>query len=194
MVAYILLFFLIFVINIIPAFMPPTWIVLAFLYLHFHLDFMPTVLVGVTAATSGRIVLAIFAHQILGRIIPERMLKNYKSLGLAMQKHQHMTIPIVFAYAFSPISSNTLFIIVGLSNVNIELVAFSFFVGRLFTYSFWILATSQVAKRLEDIFSMSLTSTKALASFAVTLLIIVIIGKIDWEKHLLKNKPKKLKK
>lgn len=179
--SYLLLLLLIFAINVIPAFMPPTWVVLSFLFIQYHLLFWPTVILGVIGATSGRVVLALLSRK-FESFLPEKLWKNYAELGELLKSRQSLTIPVVLGYAFSPVSSNSLFIIAGLSNLRLDIIAFSFFVGRVFTYSFWITASHQIGQRLEDIFSTHFTSINTLISALFSLLVIIVVGKIKWGK------------
>jgi len=174
----------IFILNVIPAFMPPTWIVLAFFYVHYHLLFWPTLLLGVAAATSGRVILALIARSEFKKILPEKFLINYENLGTYLEKNQKLTIPVALGYAFSPISSNSLFIMAGLSNLDLKMITVSFFVGRLFTYSFWITSSRYITNRIDDIFVGNFSNVGTLLSAFISLLIIIVIGKINWGKIL----------
>ena len=187
---YILLFILIFIINVVPAFMPPTWIILSFFYVNNDLLFLPTVILGVIAATSGRIVLALISKYWLKKALPISFYSNYQYLGKYLKGHTKLTLPIVFGYAFSPISSNSLFIMAGLSNLNLKLIASSFFIGRLISYSFWITASHQLSNRLDTIFTGAFSSLDTFISALISMGIVVIIGRINWE-NLLKSKMQK---
>jgi hypothetical protein len=59
--AYLVAFAVIFGINLLPAFGPPTWAVLVFFKLNRDLAAVPLVLGGALAAASGRFVLAMAA-------------------------------------------------------------------------------------------------------------------------------------
>lgn len=155
--------------------MPPTWVVLATVYLRYNLLFFPTVLIGVVAATFGRVVLALLARKWFRRFLPEKFLNNYLFLGDYLKKNQSLTLPVVFGYAFSPISSNSLFIMAGLSDIRIDIIAASFFSGRLLTYSFWLLTSRRISHG---------STTGTIISAVVSLLIIWVIGKINWKKLL----------
>lgn len=181
---YLLLFLLVFLINLVPAFMPPTWTIISFFTIKYDLFIFPTVLLAVVAATGGRVILALAARRWFRRFLPKKYLENYEHLGEALEQHQKLTIPVVLAYAFSPISSNSLFIIAGLSNVDLKIITFSFFVGRLFSYTFWVSASSHLSDKLEDIFAGSLHNHGAIISALFSLLIVIIIGKINWKKIL----------
>src|SRR2546421_13102023 len=93
---YVYLALVVFFMNTFPAFMPPTWIVLAFFYMHFHSSFLPTVLIGAICATLGRVTLAFLAKYYFRPFLPKSFYKNYTSLGTYFRTHQHFTIPFVF--------------------------------------------------------------------------------------------------
>jgi len=181
---YIVLFFLIFALNVAPAFMPPTWIILSFFYVNYDLLFFPTIILGVVAATLGRTALALFSKYWLKKVLPTSFYCNYQYLGRHLKKHTKLTIPIVFGYAFSPISSNSLFIMAGLSDLNLKFIAGSFFIGRLMSYSFWITASHQLSNRLETIFTDNFANVNTFVSALISMGIVVVIGKINWRKIL----------
>lgn len=184
---YIFLIIIIFGINVIPAFMPPTWIILAFFYTHYHLAFFPTVILGVIAATAGRTVLALLARH-SKPFLSHQFIQNYESLGTVLQAKKKVTIPLILGYAFSPLSSNNLFIIAGLSNLNLAIVSGSFFLGRLISYTFWVTFSYHMPQRLEDIFSRDLTNIGAFISAAISIVVIYVLGKINWTKLLQQSK------
>jgi hypothetical protein len=78
---YIILFALVFLINVIPAFMPPTWMILSYASIRYGIPFIPTVCIGVVAATLGRYVLALMARHWFRGIFPSRLIQNYLDLG-----------------------------------------------------------------------------------------------------------------
>ena len=184
---YIFLFILIFAINVVPAFMPPTWIILSFFYVNNDLLFLPTIILGVIAATSGRIVLALISKYWLRKALPISFYSNYQYLGEYLKRHTKLTLPIVFGYAFSPISSNSLFIMAGFSNLNLKLIAASFFIGRLISYSFWIMVSHQLSNRLDTIFTGTFSNLNTFISALISMAIVIVIGRINW-KNLLKSK------
>lgn len=181
---YLNLAIIVFVINVVPVFMPPTWTILTFFYLHFHLALLPTVIIGATTATVGRVVLATLAKQYFRPFFSREILGNYDALGQFLHKHQHLTIPIILTYAFFPISSNQVFIVAGLTKLKLKIIAFSFLFGRLISYTFWISAASHISKTLEDVFLKHFSDAGTLVFEISGLLVILLIGKINWEKVL----------
>src|SRR5690242_17126428 len=73
MVHYLVLAGVVFGVNLLPAFGPPTWAVLVFFRLQSGLAAVPLVLVGALAAASGRLLLAVASRRFRGRLSAERL-------------------------------------------------------------------------------------------------------------------------
>lgn len=169
--------------NVIPAFMPPTWAVLAFFVTKYDLPLLPVVLIGACFATLGRIILAQGAGY-FRKFLPTDSKANYSSIGEYLNKHKSLTIPLVVTYAFLPIPSNHVFIAAGLAKMKIQILAGSFLVGRLISYTFWVSLTQRLSDNLEDIFSSHFSKIGSIGLEIVGLLFLYFIGKIAWRKIL----------
>ena len=179
-----LLFILVFILNVVPAFAPPTWITLSFLGMSMpHVPVGALALIGPTAATLGRVTLAKLSRAIVrGRLLDEPTRKNIGAIKDVLEKRRVFAFGTFLAYAFSPLPSNYLFIAYGLTTVRLTLVAFPFFVGRLASYSFWVTTASAVGDRLDldSIESVSYVGIYFIASQLLLIPIIYIFTRIDW--------------
>lgn len=164
--------------------MPPTWSVLAFFYLRYHLQFIPTVIIGATAATLGRIILATLVKLYLRPIIPKRAMENYTALGNYLKRNKKLTVPLLLTYAFFPIPSNDVYITAGLANLDLKLIAFSFFCGRLVSYAFWVGLAYRTSKSLNHIFAAHFSKGGAIIGELIGFGLIILIGSINWKKVL----------
>lgn len=182
---YILLASTVLGMNVIPFFMPPTWIVLAFFVTKYDLNLLPVVLIGASCATLGRIILAT-TSQYFRKFLSKESQENYASIGAYLNTHEHITIPLVITYAFIPVPSNHVFIAAGLAKVRVKLLAGSFFIGRLISYTFWVHVTRKLADNLADIFSSHYSKIGSVVVEIAGLLILYFIGKIAWKKILKK--------
>ena len=146
-----LLFVVVFALNVAPALTPPTWVTLSFI--GFSLPDAPVAalaLIGATAATLGRIVLAKLSRAIVGaKLLDERTRQNIGAIREGLAKRRTLTFGLFLAYAFSPLPSNYLFIAYGLTTLHLITVAFPFFIGRLASYSFWVTTASAVGEHLD---------------------------------------------
>jgi hypothetical protein len=148
---------IVFGINLMPAFGPPTWAVLVLLKLHWHLQPAPLVVVGAVAAGCGRIVLATTARRLRGRL-PATYVANLQANGAYVMGHRTRSIGGLALFAVSPLPSAQLFEAAGLLDVPLVPLTIAFFAGRLVSYSLYIGAASLAEANLGQVFRDSLTS------------------------------------
>jgi membrane protein YqaA with SNARE-associated domain len=175
---------LIYIINVIPVFMPPTWTILAFYYINFHPPLLPTVIIGALSATLGRVTLYYISKNYFRRFFSKDSLSNYDALGSFFKGKQKLSIPLFLMYAFFPISSNYVYVAAGLAKIDIKILAGSFLIGRLISYLFWITTSHIVVTRMDVIFSKHISNIGFILLEVIGLIIVVLIGKIKWKKIL----------
>ena len=149
--ALALLFALIFGLNLIPAFAPPTWMALALVGFRYH-DTSAALLAGTgaAAATLGRLTLAKLSHRLLRRkLLSDAHRANIGVIKDRLEARRTLTAGLFLFYAFSPLPSNFLFIAYGLTGLPILRVALPFFVGRLASYGFFIASGAAIGRHLE---------------------------------------------
>ncbi len=182
--ALLLLFALIFALNLIPAFAPPTWMALALVGFEYH-DTGALLLAGVgaVAATLGRLTLARLSHVLIRKkLLSDAHQANIDVIKDRLEKRTTLTVSLFLFYAFSPLPSNFLFIAYGLTGLPLVRVALPFFIGRLASYSFFIVGGAAAGRRFE-IDSM-VSGAYALAWFIGTQLLILgalyCFTRVDW--------------
>jgi hypothetical protein len=178
------LFLLIFTLNLLPAFAPPTWMALSFVGLTYpDIPALNLAFLGATAAMLGRITLARLAYRLVrGNFLDDRQRRNLDAIKNKIEVHHTFTFGLFLAYAFSPLPSNYLFIAYGLTSQRVALVAVPFFVGRLISYTFWVKTASAVGDALNlDLFeSASYASIYFLVSQLLLIPVIYAFTKFDW--------------
>lgn len=183
--ALALLFVLVFALNLIPAFAPPTWMALALVGFQYH-DTSAALLAGVgaVAATLGRLTLAKLSHRIVRqKLLSDAHRANIDVIKDRLEKRKALTASVFLFYAFSPLPSNFLFIAYGLTGLPLLRVALPFFIGRLVSYGFFIMGGAAAGRRFE-IDSM-VSGAYALAWFIGTQLLILgalyCFTHVDWK-------------
>ena len=141
---------IIFLLNVVPAFAPPTWMALSWIgFTHPQYNPFLIALFAAVAATAGRVVLAKLARIIIRqRFMTDASRANIEIIKEAIEGHRTLTAGTFLFFAFSPIASNFLFIAYGLTSSPIRLVALPFFIGRFISYSFFVYAASAISQRL----------------------------------------------
>jgi membrane protein YqaA with SNARE-associated domain len=174
-----------FVINVIPAFMPPTWAVVSFFLIRFELPLLPLAIGSAAAATGGRVILALLTRQVGPRFMTKDMRRNMEALAAYLRGHQKGVGLGVLGFAlFSPIPSNQLFMAAGLANLDLKLAAPAFFIGRSISYTVAAGAAGKAAADLTDVFTQHLSSAPAILVELLSLASIVLLARIPWARLL----------
>ncbi len=176
-------FAVIFAINLLPAFGPPTWSVLVLLTLNSDLGGPVMVIGGAVAAAAGRLVLASAARRLRPRLSLERR-RNLESAQALIAGDRRWAFGGLALFALSPVPSAQLFIAAGLVNVRLIPLTAAFFTGRLVSYSLYVGAAATAEASLGQVVSDSLTSPMGIALQAMMLIGLVALVRIDWSKAL----------
>lgn len=187
----LLLFLLIFLLNVIPAFAPPTWMVFSFLGFRFpnHMT-VALALVGALAATLGRFTLAKGSNLIVRRhFLGEEARQNVDVIRERLSRRKKLTFGIFLFYAFTPLPSNYLFIAYGLTTLELKLITIPFFLGRWVSYTFWTFTASSIARRitLEEADALSYLSVYFVSTQVFLLTLVYVFTRVDW-RHLVTEK------
>lgn len=183
------LFSVVFVLNIVPAFAPPTWMALSWVgFNHPLVNPFVVALIGAIAATSGRLVLAKLSRVIIRqRFMSYAMRGNIDFIKGKLDRHRSLTFGAFLLYAFSPFPSNYLFIAYGLTSLPLWLITIPFFMGRWVSYSFFVFTAAEVSKHLafEATEVQHYFGVYFVISQIVLLAAVLLFAQIDW-KHLAK--------
>ena len=183
MLAYLALAGVVFGVNLLPAFGPPTWSLLVFFGLQSHIPAVALVLIGALAAATGRLLLASGSRRCRGRLSAER-LQHLAAARDAVAGGPKRTLAGLWLFALSPLPSAQLFVAAGLLAVPIAGLTAAFFAGRLVSYSLYVAAASAAQHSLGSIVTHSLTSPPGIALQVAMLAGLVALLRIDWVRVL----------
>ena len=147
----------VFAINLLPAFGPPTWAVLVFFYLDFDLPAVPLILLGALAAASGRLLLAGGSRRLRPRL-PAARRESIDRAQAAIGANRGRAAAGLGLFALSPVPSGQLFVGAGLMTVPLLPLTAAFFVGRLVSYSIYVGVSGVAERNLGSIATDALTS------------------------------------
>ena len=188
----LLMFGLVFGLNLIPAFAPPTWMALAFVGFQFPgTNPVLLALVGAIAATLGRLSLAKLSHLLLReKLLSEAHRVNIDVIKERLEKRTALTLSVFLVYAFSPLPSNFLFIAYGLTGLPLLRVALPFFIGRAVSYTFFIMGGAAAGRRwhVDSLESAFYASGWFIASQLVLLGALYVFARVDWKALLDQHK------
>jgi membrane protein YqaA with SNARE-associated domain len=165
----------IFGVNLLPAFGPPTWAVLVFFSFEFGLPAPVLVLGGALAAASGRLVLAGGARRLRPHLSQERV-ESIDRTEVALTRNRLRSFGGLALFALSPVPSGQLFAGAGLMRVPLVPLTAAFFAGRLVSYSIYVGAANVASESLGSIATDALTSPLGLGLQLAMLLALALLA------------------
>ena len=178
---YLAVIAIVFGVNLMPAFGPPTWALLVLFKLNWHLNPVVLVVVGACAAGSGRYVLARVCFLLRARLSQRRR----DNLAAAQERLTGYRGGAVFGlglFALSPLPSAQLFEAAGALGLPLLPLTGAFFAGRLVSYSLYIGAASIAQHSYGALMTSALTSPIGISVQVVMLLAVAGLTQINWRK------------
>ena len=174
----------VFVVNLMPAFGPPTWTVLVFFGIKYDIPAAALVVGGAAAAASGRFILASVFRRIGGRLPPGKR-ADLEAVGEAITGSRASRWGTFLLFLVSPFPSTQLFEAAGLApQVNLRAVTLAFFLGRLVTYSIYVGGATLAAATVGSILDEGFRSPWAIALQLLLLALLAAFVLIPWAKLL----------
>jgi membrane protein DedA with SNARE-associated domain len=182
---YLLIFAVIFAINLLPAFAPPTWTALVYFSLSSDLPVVAIVALGVVAATCGRWILA-HSSRYISKYFSDSYRANLDALGRKINQNKGSSLAALMLFFFSPLSSAQLFIAAGLmQSVKLPRLLIAFAIGRTISYTTYVAGAEKFAETdLGAEITSNLTSPWFIVLQLVLLGLVIALGRVDWDKKL----------
>jgi hypothetical protein len=181
---YLILAALVLGINLLPAFAPPTWVVLVFYKLNTNMNSIAIIAIGITASASCRYLLALGTRAVRGRLKKEYV-ANLEHLQERIGSARKGLIVSFLFFAVAPIPSAQLFEAAALMGAPLLPITGAFMFGRAISYSLYVLSASTVKSHaMGGALLDSIKSPWGIALQILFLLGLYLLVKIDWSKHL----------
>lgn len=185
MTEYFIVFAVVFIANVVPAFAPPTWSILVFFTLHYDLHSVPAILFGVVAAASGRYILANAFRRYRDKF-PQWYLDNMENAASHLTKSDRHVAALATLFFVSPLSSAQLFEAAGImKSIALKPLTIAFAAGRLVTYTIYVSGASVLKESsFGDVILKNIKSPTAIAIQVLMVVGLVALGSVKWKPHV----------
>ncbi len=180
---YVLVAALVFALNLLPAFGPPTSAVLVSLTLSFDLASVPLIVSGAVAAASGRFVLATAARRLRPLLSDQRRASLAAAEGYLVANRARAILGLGL-FALSPVPSGQLFTAAGLMEVRLVPLTAAFFAGRIVSYTIYVTGAAAIKESLGGAVLDSLSSPLGIAIQVLAVGALVALLRVDWTRVL----------
>lgn len=174
-----MLFSLVLIAGLIPAFGPPSWVFAVFFHYQYHQSFVLTVFITAFTTSLGRLLLAVITRKLKTKISPKYLNRLEYSKSLINVRQKSFWI-ILGLFLISPVPSAQLFEAAGLIDLPLLPLSALFFIGRLVSLSFYLSFAHLGIISLSEIWSAGFNSPLAIAGEILTILFIVALFNMRW--------------
>jgi uncharacterized membrane protein YdjX (TVP38/TMEM64 family) len=188
MAPYVALAAVVFGVNLLPAFGPPTWTILVWFEITRDLDPVALVIIGATAATLGRLALARGAGALRGRLSARRR-EGLDAARTVLAGSSGRTAAGLGLFLLSPLPSAQLFVAAGLITAPLLPLASAFFAGRLVSYSIYVGLGRAAEDRFGDVLEGAFRSPLGIVLQITMLTALVLLVRIDWVRIVSRRAP-----
>jgi hypothetical protein len=183
-VSWLLVWVLAVALNAVPAFMPPTWSVLAYFHLYHGLPVLPLAVVGALGATTGRAILGLGSRAFGNRFVPAAWRGNVEALVATLRSRPTLALPSLALFALGPVPSNHLFVAAGLARAPLPPILVVFGSARFVSYVLWVSAANVADQSLQEALGPRVAGWGAIALQIAGFAIIVLLMRLDWRRLL----------
>jgi membrane protein YqaA with SNARE-associated domain len=143
---------LVFVMNAVTLPLPPAWTVMTVYHTSAQVPLLPLTLGGSAAAALGRALFAVQVGRFTDRLSGDA---RNNALALATAAHQRLRWPWMFVvlYSFLPVSSDPVFVAVGIRALPWRSSIIAFWLARSVFNTLMVAAAGPVATNLTDLFA-----------------------------------------
>lgn len=175
---YPFVFFIIFVISVIPILTPPTWIVIVSAYsLNDQLNPLLLSMIGASAAIAGRLILLQLST--VGRkAINDQRKNSLDKFRKYLEKTRYGYLIGTLLFAILPLPSNMLFISYGLMKAKSIGIVVGFWLGRFVSYIIMINLSQYFFKSFKEIINSDMLSLIFIDILGILMTLLFLL--IDW--------------
>lgn len=183
---YPFVFFIIFVISVIPILTPPTWIVIVSAYsLNDQLNPILLSMIGASAAIAGRLILLQLST--VGRkAINDHRKNSLDRFRKYLEKKRYGYLIGTLLFALLPLPSNMLFISYGLMKAKSIGIVVGFWLGRFLAYFIMINLSQYFFNSFKDILNVDTLSLIFIDIVGILMTLLMLL--IDWNTLLSDHK------
>jgi len=170
-------------VDTIPVFAPPAWIILAFIIVKWQPNPWGIIAAGAAGSVIGRYVLTLYMPYVSAKIFRRSENDNISFLGKKLGGRFWRANSFVMLYAISPLSTTALFTSAGMARVTPWNILPGFAIGK-FLGDAWVILTAKVtADEATDLLHGHVSWQAALTA-GVGLLLISSVLFVDWRQLL----------
>ena len=184
---YLLVFVSAMAVDIVPLPLPPAFVIMIFLQIHYSLNVWVVIIVGVAGSILGRFILTLYIPYIAGRIFNPAKNEDVQFLGKKLKEKGWKSQIAILTYSLLPLPTTPLFIAGGMAKMKPLYIIPAFFVGKFISDTIAVFIGEYAALNTPAIVEGSI-SWKSISGLVLGILLIAGLLFIDWRSWVQKKK------
>ncbi len=187
---YALVFISALAVDVVPLPLPPAFVIMIFLQIHFSLNVWVVIIVGVAGSILGRYILTLYIPKVAGKIFNPAKNEDVQFLGKKMKEKGWKSQLAILTYSLLPLPTTPLFIAGGMAKMKPYLIIPAFFVGKFISDTIAVFIGMYAAENTPSIIEGAI-SWKSISGLVLGVLLVSALLFIDWRSWI-QNKKFKL--
>ena len=185
--AYWYVFFACVAVDVVPLPLPPAFVVMVYLQIHYHLNVWMVISIGVAGSVIGRYILTLYIPKIAHRLFNPAKNEDVQFLGRKLKEKGWKSQLAILTYSLLPLPTTPLFIAGGMAKMKPYLIIPAFMIGKFTSDAVAVFMGKYAAENASSVID-GIISVKSAIGLVFGILLLFAFLFIDWRSWLQEKK------
>ena len=185
--AYWYVFFACVAVDVVPLPLPPAFVVMVYLQIHYHLNVWMVISIGVAGSVIGRYILTLYIPKIAHRLFNPAKNEDVQFLGRKLKEKGWKSQLAILSYSLLPLPTTPLFIAGGMAKMKPYLIIPAFMIGKFTSDTVAVFMGKYAAENASSVID-GIISVKSAIGLLFGILLLFAFLFIDWRSWVQEKK------
>jgi membrane protein YqaA with SNARE-associated domain len=185
--AYWYVFFACVAVDVVPLPLPPAFVVMVYLQIHYHLNVWMVISIGVAGSVIGRYILTLYIPKIAHRLFNPAKNQDVQFLGRKLKEKGWKSQLAILSYSLLPLPTTPLFIAGGMAKMKPYLIIPAFMIGKFTSDTVAVFMGKYAAENASSVID-GIISVKSAIGLLFGILLLFAFLFIDWRSWVQEKK------
>jgi uncharacterized membrane protein YdjX (TVP38/TMEM64 family) len=185
--AYWYVFFACVAVDVVPLPLPPAFVVMVYLQIHYHLNVWMVISIGVAGSVLGRYILTLYIPKVAHRLFNPAKNEDVQFLGRKLKEKGWKSQLAILTYSLLPLPTTPLFIAGGMAKMKPYLIIPAFMIGKFTSDAVAVFMGKYAAENASSVID-GIISVKSAIGLLFGILLLFVFLFIDWRSWVQEKK------
>ena len=184
---YWYVFFACIAVDVVPLPLPPAFVVMVYLQIHYNLNVWMVISIGVAGSVLGRYILTLYIPKIAHRLFNPSKNEDVQFLGRKLKEKGWKSQLAILSYSLLPLPTTPLFIAGGMAKMKPYLIIPAFMIGKFTRDAVAVFMGKYAAENASSVID-GIISVKSAIGLVFGILLLFAFLFIDWRSWVQEKK------